>query len=150
MARRGVALGSFDVFHVGHLRALRRAVQLCDQLVIAVAADELVESRRGARPVVELAQRFEIVESFALGAEVVTTEQDTVMHLVDVLGAEIAFVAGDDAAPGPSHTGIEDLASSLPTVTIDVASTTCETLQRISDGMLLWSPTVLSEAAGAR
>ena len=66
MATRGVALGSFDMFHVGHLRALRRASQMTRHLTVAVADDALVEARCGGAPLVPLAHRVEVLGGFGL------------------------------------------------------------------------------------
>ena len=41
MARTVITFGTFDVFHVGHLRVIERAAALGDRLVVGVSADEL-------------------------------------------------------------------------------------------------------------
>jgi glycerol-3-phosphate cytidylyltransferase len=57
----GYAPGAYDLFHVGHLNVLRQAAALCDVLVAGVVADEVLERTKGARPLVPLAERLEIV-----------------------------------------------------------------------------------------
>lgn len=59
--RIGYAGGAFDLFHVGHLNILRHAKSQCDYLIAGVASDDLLEMTKGARPVVPLAERLEIV-----------------------------------------------------------------------------------------
>jgi glycerol-3-phosphate cytidylyltransferase len=59
----GYAAGAFDLFHVGHLNLLRSARSRCDYLIAAVVSDDLVEQRKGARPVVPLAERLAIVSA---------------------------------------------------------------------------------------
>ena len=58
----GCLLGVFDLFHVGHLRLLRRAAGLVDRLVVIVVADEAIREFKGVgRPIIPLAERMEIV-----------------------------------------------------------------------------------------
>ena len=48
MGRTVITFGTFDVFHVGHLRVIERAAALGDRLVVGVSADALNEPRRAA------------------------------------------------------------------------------------------------------
>ena len=59
--RIGYAGGAFDLFHVGHLNILRHAKSQCDYLIAGVVSDDLLEQIKGARPIVPLAERLEIV-----------------------------------------------------------------------------------------
>jgi len=56
----GYTSGVFDLFHVGHLRILRRAKALCDRLIVGVTVDELV-GYKNRKVVVPFEQRLEIV-----------------------------------------------------------------------------------------
>ena len=51
MARTVITFGTFDVFHVGHLRVIERAAALGDRLIVGVSADALNESKKGRAPV---------------------------------------------------------------------------------------------------
>ena len=64
----GYAPGVYDLFHVGHLNALRRAREQCDVLVAGVVADEVCEAVKGIRPFVPLAERLDIVASIGFVA----------------------------------------------------------------------------------
>lgn len=57
----GYAPGAYDLFHVGHLRLLKRARAQCDYLVAGVISDDLCRRVKGASPVIPLAERLEIV-----------------------------------------------------------------------------------------
>ncbi len=61
---RGTVLtyGTFDLFHVGHARLLRRAAMLGDRLVVGVPSDELCRIK-GKPIVTPEAQRAEVVAS---------------------------------------------------------------------------------------
>ena len=47
MPRTVITFGTFDVFHVGHLRVLERAAALGDRLVVGISQATL--TRRGQR-----------------------------------------------------------------------------------------------------
>ena len=76
----GYVPGVFDLFHVGHLNALRVAADLCDVLVAGVVSDEVCEAVKGLRPFVPLAERLEIVDAIgivdAVYAETTTDKAD--------------------------------------------------------------------------
>lgn len=61
--RSGVVLtfGTFDVFHIGHLRILERAAALGDHLVVGVSSDALNISKKGRPPVYPESERMGIV-----------------------------------------------------------------------------------------
>lgn len=58
----GYTSGVFDLFHVGHVRLLRRAKGLCDWLIVGVTNDHLV-SYKNKKAVIPFDERLEIVES---------------------------------------------------------------------------------------
>lgn len=62
----GYVPGVYDLFHVGHLNALRQARERCDVLVAGVVSDELCESAKGVRPFVPLEERIEIVDAIGI------------------------------------------------------------------------------------
>ena len=60
---RVITFGTFDVFHVGHLRMLRRAAELGETLVVGVSTDELNISKKGRPTVYSQNERMEIVSA---------------------------------------------------------------------------------------
>jgi glycerol-3-phosphate cytidylyltransferase len=56
-----ITFGTFDVFHVGHLRILERAAALADRLVVGVSTDALNISKKGRAPVFPEEQRVALV-----------------------------------------------------------------------------------------
>lgn len=59
--RTVLTFGTFDVFHVGHLRILERAAALGDRLVVGVSSDALNISKKGRPPVFPESERMGIV-----------------------------------------------------------------------------------------
>lgn len=60
-ALRVVTFGTFDLFHVGHLRILERARALGSELLVGVSTDELNFSKKGRYPFVPEGDRMAIV-----------------------------------------------------------------------------------------
>ena len=67
---RVVTFGTFDMFHIGHLRILQRASEYGDYLAVGVSSDELNYKKKGFRPLFSLAERLEIIKSIVYVNEV--------------------------------------------------------------------------------
>ncbi|MBZ5735922.1 adenylyltransferase/cytidyltransferase family protein [Nocardioides sp. TRM66260-LWL] len=59
--RTVITFGTFDVFHLGHLRVIERAAALGDRLVVGVSADALNRRKKGRDPVFSEGERLAIV-----------------------------------------------------------------------------------------
>lgn len=58
----GLVQGSWDLFHLGHLRYIMKARALCDFLVIAMDSDEKIRKRKGpTRPVIPEKERYDFI-----------------------------------------------------------------------------------------
>jgi glycerol-3-phosphate cytidylyltransferase len=110
----GYSPGVYDLFHVGHLDALTRAMRGCDRLVVGVLTDELAEELCGARPIVPLIERMEIVGSVRRVADVVEVTALDLRADWAVLGFDVVFPAmvmpGDDAERELAGTGVRVVA----------------------------------------
>lgn len=93
-----ITFGTFDVFHVGHVRVLNRAAELGDRLVVGVSSDALNFSKKGRNPVFNQEERLEIVSNIRVVDAVFVEEslelkrEYVLQHKADVL------VMGDDWA----------------------------------------------------
>ena len=56
-----ITFGTFDVFHVGHVRVLNRSAALGGRLVDGVSSDKLNFAKKGRNPVFTQEERLEIV-----------------------------------------------------------------------------------------
>ncbi|GAA4106660.1 adenylyltransferase/cytidyltransferase family protein [Actinomadura miaoliensis] len=106
----GFTPGVFDLFHVGHLDVLRRSARSCDRLVVGVWSDELAERVHGARPVVPLLERMEIVGNVRGVHDVVPLEEAALRPAWDAVGFGVVFT-GADASPGDSADSVGSAAS---------------------------------------
>ena len=93
---RIITSGTYDIFHVGHLRLLQRARALGDHLTVGVSTDELNLAKKGRRPVYPFDERCEILSNLAVvdgvfAEESLEAKRDYILeHRADVL------VMGDD------------------------------------------------------
>ncbi len=86
--------GTFDMFHVNHLKMINYARGLGDLLIVGVSTDELVKSYKSA-PIIPFDERLKIVEALK-GVDIVIP-QHTLDHTEIVKKLHIdAFVVGDD------------------------------------------------------
>ena len=60
---RVITFGTFDLFHVGHLRILERARALGNSLCVGVSSDELNLKKKGKAPVCSLEDRMAILRA---------------------------------------------------------------------------------------
>jgi glycerol-3-phosphate cytidylyltransferase len=90
----GYTTGVFDLFHVGHLRLLKRAKSLCDKLIVGVSTDELV-SYKFKKAVIPFEERVEIVAGIEYVDTVVPQETMDKMDAWKRLKFDVMFV-GDD------------------------------------------------------
>lgn len=65
-----ITFGTFDVFHVGHLRILEKSASFGDRLVVGISIDKLNYSKKGRNPVYPESERLEIVKSLKCVDEV--------------------------------------------------------------------------------
>lgn len=61
--KRIITFGTFDVFHIGHLRILKRAKSLGEHLIVGVSSDALNISKKGRAPIYTQEERLEIIRS---------------------------------------------------------------------------------------
>jgi choline-phosphate cytidylyltransferase len=93
-----ITFGTFDVFHVGHLKVIQRAAALGDRLVVGVSADELNIRKKGRAPVFSQGERLEIVAALRDVDEVFVEESlDLKRQYIERYAADV-LVMGDDWA----------------------------------------------------
>lgn len=71
---RVITFGTFDVFHVGHLRILERARALGERLIVGISTDALNTAKKGRAPVFTQSERMDIVAALRCVDEVFLEE----------------------------------------------------------------------------
>lgn len=91
-----ITYGTFDMFHVGHLRLLKRAKQLGDKLIVALSSDEFNLKEKNKVTAIPFHDRKEILESIIYVDEVIP-ENSWEQKIKDITDHNISiFVMGDD------------------------------------------------------
>ena len=93
--RVGYTQGVYDMFHVGHLRLINHAKELCDCLIVGVNADELVQSYKGKQPVIPQEERAEIVRNIKAVDECVIVSTLDKAEILQDFRFDAVFI-GDD------------------------------------------------------
>ena len=96
--RTVITFGTFDVFHVGHLRVIQRAAELGERLVVGVSGDELNLRKKGREPVFSQGERLAIVAALKPVDEVFIEESlELKRKYIEQYAADV-LVMGDDWA----------------------------------------------------
>lgn len=93
--KKGYTQGVYDMFHIGHLNLIRGAKVHCDELVVGINANELVESYKHKTPVVDESNRREIVANIKGVDEAVIVHTLNKVELQKLIGFDAIFI-GDD------------------------------------------------------
>ena len=95
MKKRVITYGTFDMFHIGHLRLLQRLKDLGDELIVAVSTDKFNQIK-GKKVMIPYEQRAEIVKNIRCVDRVIA-EESWEQKITDVKKYDIAiFAIGDD------------------------------------------------------
>jgi glycerol-3-phosphate cytidylyltransferase len=90
-----ITYGTFDLFHIGHLRLLERARALGDRLIVAVSSDEFNEDK-GKNTIIPYADRVAIVKAIKC-VDLVIPEHTWDQKQNDIREHDVSvFVMGDD------------------------------------------------------
>jgi choline-phosphate cytidylyltransferase len=93
-----ITFGTFDVFHVGHLRILLGARALGERLVVGVSTDKLNQSKKSRAPVYSEQERYEIVSALSCVDEVFYEHSlEEKSKYIQMYNAKV-LVMGDDWA----------------------------------------------------
>lgn len=69
-----LTFGTFDIFHLGHLKILERAAQFADKLVVGVSSDKLNYNKKGRNPIYNQEERMKIISSLNFVSDVFLEE----------------------------------------------------------------------------
>lgn len=93
--QKGLTVGTFDMFHIGHLNLLRQAKEHCEYLVVGIHSDEWVLRCKNRPTIIPFRERAEIVRSVRYVDEVVKNESHSKMDAWEKIHFDVAFI-GDD------------------------------------------------------
>ena len=87
----GLVQGSWDLFHLGHLRYIMKARALCDFLIISMDSDEKIRKRKGpTRPVIPQKERYDFIRLLNIADAIVVKEADEPKwHLIKTVKPDV-------------------------------------------------------------
>ncbi len=90
-----ITYGTFDMFHIGHLKLLERLSKMADRLIVAVSSDEF-NLEKGKKVLIPYKQRAEIVGSIKY-VDMVIPENNWSQKIEDIKKYNIdIFAMGHD------------------------------------------------------
>ena len=93
--KRGYTVGTFDMFHIGHLNLVRQAKEYCEYLIVGIHSDEWVMHCKNRPTVINYENRADIVNSIQYVDEVVKNETRSKIEAWEKYQFDVAFI-GDD------------------------------------------------------
>ncbi len=105
-------VGTFDLLHVGHLALLEYCKTLGDTVAVGVASDKVVNSYKPNVPVIELAQREEMLKALSCVDIVRPYHELEYVSACKELDVDI-FVIGGDWGNKPHNIEVEDYLESM-------------------------------------
>lgn len=91
----GYTDGVYDMFHVGHLNMLKEAKKRCDELIVGVHSDAIVEGYKNRKTIINENDRREIISSIKYVDRAVINETRDKMELWEKHKFDVIFI-GDD------------------------------------------------------
>ena len=103
----GYTTGVYDMFHVGHLRIIKRAKEMCEHLIVGVSTDELVQQYKNKTPIIPFENRMEIIAACRYVDEVVPQRTMDKMEAWNKLKFDVMF-HGDEWKGTPLYNKYEE------------------------------------------
>lgn len=92
-----ITLGTFDLFHLGHVRLLQRCAGMAERVVVGLNTDEFVTRYKGRPPVVDYAGREAVLEACRFVARILPNDQPdgSAADVIEASGADLIVVGSD-------------------------------------------------------
>ena len=95
MGKTVITYGTFDLFHIGHLKLLQRSKSFGTKLIVAVSTDEFNQIK-GKKTIIPFQQRREIIKNIKC-VDMVISENSWEQKIEDIKNYNIdIFAIGDD------------------------------------------------------
>jgi len=110
--KRGITIGTFDMFHIGHLNLVKQAKAMCDYLIVSIHSDDYVLKCKHRPTIYSYEDRAAIMAAIKYVDEVVCNEAPIDIHQWEKYHFDAIFI-GDDWAGTPGWKKVEDILSSV-------------------------------------
>jgi D-beta-D-heptose 7-phosphate kinase/D-beta-D-heptose 1-phosphate adenosyltransferase len=131
--RIGLTSGSFDLIHVGHVKYLARAKELCDVLVVGVDSDAKIRRRKGDdRPMVPEGERLEML-AYQRPVDLIylKREEDERWGLIKAVEPDVLVLTADHSYSADEQEGLGAHCGSIEVVERQASVTTSERIRQM-------------------
>lgn len=87
--------GTWDLFHVGHLKILEKSKKLGDYLIVGVSTDELIYSYKNHYSIISFEDRCKILEACKYVDEIIPQEKLLDRNTIDLIKPDIITIGSD-------------------------------------------------------
>lgn len=90
-------MGTFDLFHIGHVKLLKKCRELGDKVIVGLNSDEFIEKYKGKKPVMSYFEREQIIEELGLADQIIKNDQSggDARKIISTSGANLIVVGSD-------------------------------------------------------
>ena len=131
--RIGVTSGSFDLIHLGHVKYLARAKELCDVLIVGVDSDAKIQRRKGPdRPMVPQQERLEML-AYQRPVDLIylKEEGDERWALIKAAEPDVLVLTEDHSYSEGDLTELGEMCGSIEVVPRQASVTTSERIRQM-------------------
>jgi cytidyltransferase-like protein len=90
-----LVFGTFDIFHIGHLKFLQQAKKLGDKLKVIIARDINVKRLKNEEPIHNENQRQEILNNLEIVDKAILGNKDEVYQVINKIDPDIIALGYD-------------------------------------------------------
>jgi glycerol-3-phosphate cytidylyltransferase len=74
-----ITLGTFDMFHIGHVKLLQKCVEIanCGKVIVGLNTDQFIKDYKGKPPVMNYKERMDVIVQLKLVDAVLENGQET-------------------------------------------------------------------------
>ena len=101
-----MAVGTFDVIHLGHINYLKQAKALGDTLIVVISSDKQCK-KRGKEPYFSERERKKMVEELKVVDKTIIGHEDNIFKIVNEIKPDIISIGHD------SHIGKDTVYDNL-------------------------------------
>jgi glycerol-3-phosphate cytidylyltransferase len=87
--------GTFDLFHTGHVRLLKKCKNIADIVIVALLSDEAITDYRGKAPIITFNDRKEVLESCKYVSKVIMSDHKQTKQEILSIHPDFVVVGSD-------------------------------------------------------
>lgn len=128
----GLVQGSWDLFHLGHLKYILEARKRCDYLIVAMDSDEKIKKRKGNdRPIIPEEERYEFIRLLNIADSVIVKEaNEPKWNLIKTVKPDVLIAIQENYSP-EQITQLEEFCGRVAILPRQSESSTSDKIRKI-------------------